>query len=303
MIYLLLFILSTSLSGVFIHRLQATMPVNVLLLFSTVFAIAIFHAINYRHTRLMYSILLRNKSTYYMLMICTLAMWGGGFLAASISPTFAEFIQMGIGAALGSLSLMRSAPSLENKISACLINSVILAALLYTFINYNLEEVAFILLFVTVVGFFDFKYAHVSHKINELGLSSSQVIAGRFWLLLVASLAFQGGDLRAEYFAPTHVIMTLALAIATFLLPVYFYQKSIATIGPDLALIGCGLLPLTTYLIEKALTTSITPPGLGVLAALLTLSIILPPLYFKYMSAPDLKQPSQKLASIDLDGN
>ncbi|MGL6047324.1 MAG: hypothetical protein ACRC02_12765 [Vogesella sp.] len=289
MIFLLAFIALSTGSWVFVHELKSVMPTNVSLMLSTIFAIALFHLVNLKNVSTMYRVLLKSKATYLMLMVCTLVMWGSSFFVSSFSPTFSQFVQMGMGAALGSLSILQGEKTRENFISACSINAVILLALFYLILNYSFSEVLSALAIIAIVSFFDFYYSHVSHKINSLGLSSSQVIASRFWLLLVCSILLQSHEMSDEYFTGHNLLIAFGLAVFTFMLPIYFYQKSVVSMGPDLALIGSGVLPLTTYIAERLFTKSQTPVALGVLSLLLSLAIMVPALYFKY-SEGELKQ-------------
>jgi len=281
MIYLVFYILITVFSVMFIHDLGQRWPVSLTLMLSTFYATIFFNLINLRRLRKTYIAMLKQKRLYGLLMVSILVIWAGSFSgAAFISPTFSLFVVFGIGAAFGSFFAYWENRTKLNLFRLALIVSVVV--IFYTSLveHYSTLQLISIIVLTLVVGAFDYIYGYASYKISQHNLDATQILAARFWLMLLAIslICWQNKSLEVlkEHYSEI-LVESLLLSIAAFIVPVYLYQKSVLKIGPNLAMVLCGFIPLLSYLAECAfISLPITTSTMGTMSILLSVAIGIP---------------------------
>jgi drug/metabolite transporter (DMT)-like permease len=79
------------------------------------------------------------------------------------------------------------------------------------------------------------------------------VIAVRFWLLWAATLVFVINSRLLSRITPGVLLWTALIGVAAMVLPLYFLQKSVETIGADRTGIYMGFSPLIVIAFEAAI--------------------------------------------------
>lgn len=285
MLYLLLYAIITVISYLLIHSSTNQFPQELLITVCTIYTIIFYNIINYKTITAIYGKLLNHKKSYFMLMFSLLIIWASTFIGIHfISPTFFMFVMMGIGAVYGAIFNY-----IDSKKRIDLIIFVFIALGILFFIaciiqHYALKEALLLTLFILIVGGFDYLYAKTSYAISvQLTLSASEILAVRFWLMLIIPMGiiisknlFEGQH-YLEYLRVSNFYWTTSLmTVFSFIIPIYCYQKSILVIGANDTLLYCAGLPCMMYVTEMMLKIkSGTTPTMGYLTLFLLIPIIM----------------------------
>ena len=218
-------------------------------------------------------------------MFSLLIIWASTFIGIHfISPTFFMFVMMVIGAAYGAMFNYR-----DSKNRTDLIIFVFMALGILLFIGsiiqqYALKEALLLTLFIIIVGGFDYLYAKTSYAISmQLTLSASEILAVRFWLMLIIPIGiiisnslFEGQHYLEYLRIPNFYWTTSLMTVFSFIIPIYCYQKSILVIGANDTLLYCAGLPCMMYVTEIVLNIkSGTTATMGYLTLFLLIPIII----------------------------
>ncbi|TDR80713.1 hypothetical protein [Paludibacterium purpuratum] len=281
MIHIAIYILLTVFSSIMVFQTAGHLSYELLVLLCTSFAIVFFHIANKKNIISVYrKLLTSHRRLYFLLMASILVIWMGYFAGAHyITPNFFAFLFMGLGALFSSIATYRTKKSAINIAIIALIALSIFLFYCYIFSAFPIKAALGIFAFSILLGYCNYLYAHTSQSLAiESGIDASQILAVRFWLMFAVSLAIvvyekQYIDLIST---PNTIFYTFLLAIATFIAPIYFYQKSILKIGADRTLLLCGLIPFSIFIAEYAIGLKLqTTWVLGALSALLACATVL----------------------------
>lgn len=299
MIFLVAYIIIVAFGAIFIYDLGKEFPQSLLILLSTTYAIIFFHAVNFGKIKASYKIMLEHKALYFFLMFSIFVIWFGYYVGIIyISPTFLDFIFMGLAAAFGSIFSYRSSKTRANLASAILINLTVIAFYLLLFTHYEVKKAIVLIIFTIVLGVFDYLYVNTTYKLSKINLSSSQILATRFWIMFLICLGAVIWNQEYKFLITNYDLIpkSILLAAITFIIPVYLYQRAITKLGPNFSLIAMGVVPITVFIFEKLLITN--PPSkneLGALSILLALATLLPHLISHANNKKNLFRKNQKL--------
>lgn len=280
MIFLIGYIIIVALGALCIYDLGKEFPQSLLMLLSAFYAIIFFHAVNLGKIKTIYTTLSQHKAQYFVLMFSIFMVWVGYYLGIIyISPTFLDFIYMGLAASYGSFFAYRSSKTRTNLLSMVLINLTIAAFYFLLFAQYEIKKTILIIVFTIALGTFNCLYVNTAYKLSKINLSPTQILASRFWIMLLICLIIVVCRREYEFLITNYDLIpkSILLAAITFIIPIYLYQKAITKLGPNLSLVAMGVVPIVVFILEIMLIEN--PPSsyeLGILSLALAISTTLP---------------------------
>lgn len=222
---------------------------------STSYAILAFNAMIAKQVVPTYrEVLSHSKKPYFMLSLTLLLNWIGTFLIPIyFTPSAQLFTVMSlncIGGCIGAYLGTRNNPDLVKAVLLS-VNLLVYYALSAT-VYQGWMLVALIASTMTAgcAGYASLRY---SAALLSNGLTSKQVIAVRFWLLWAATLVFVINSRLLSRITPGVLLWTALIGVAAMVLPLYFLQKSVETIGADRTGIYMGFSPLIVIAFEAAI--------------------------------------------------
>lgn len=261
MIYLLLYIVLTSLSCVIIKLFAMQYSGDSLLLLSVFYAIIFFHIINFRKIITVYKVLMQTKILYFTLMLSIALIWGLTFVGSIfISPTFLSFVIMLIGVVFAMAFEYKKTTTKLNFFSLLLVVCLFILFMGHLYSSYNGASFGLMLTMIILIGGADYVYSSSCYAIlKDKKLSATQVLAARFWLLLIVSLCYMIYDGESMLVMKNINFMLIGssfmVALASFIIPIFLYQKAIYAVGVNLSMTISGVIPLMTFLFEKYMTS------------------------------------------------
>lgn len=257
MIYLLLYVILTSLSCVIIKLFAMAYSGDSLLLLSVFYAIIFFHILNFREIVVVYKILMQKKILYFTLMLSIAIIWGLTFAGSIfISPTFLSFVIMLIGVVFAMVFEYKKSTTKLNLFSLLLVVGLFILFMIHLYGSYNGSSFGLMLIMFILIGGADYVYASSCYAIlKDKKLSVTQVLAARFWLLLIVSCGYMAYDVKSMLVIKNINFMLIGssfmVALVSFIIPIFLYQKAIHKVGVNLSMTISGVIPLMTFLFEK----------------------------------------------------
>lgn len=252
MIFTVGYILLTAISFVLISQLGQGLPKMLMVLLSTGYAIAFFHAINYKTIAGAYRKAFQIKKEYALILISVLLMWGGSYLIPIYySPAIQVYTFMLIISLWGSVFTYRKSRQVTD-----LVISISCAVLLFVFYAlfyqvYSLNSFLMMLFGTLLTGTSAYVYFWQSHQLLRHEFKSTEILAIRFWLLFLIPLILVIKDQSYLMINGEILGMTLLLSCFTLIFPIYCCQKSIEKIGANLHSVLIAMTPFCTFLLER----------------------------------------------------
>ena len=242
------YILCVSLVSVIREKLMLDISPFVILFISSSFACIYFHLINYKQSSILYKKFLNEKVCFIRLNLIVALMWITTYYSIYFSSATVfvyEFFMVG-----GCFSLLfRNNKNMSEKLAFPLFLILILAP----FVIYDTYPLGILL--GILAGGLGFIYNVTSNKIAlSLNLSASQILASRFWLLILLS-AFLLPKKFLQQLTVSNFIVIIVITILSFILQIWLNQKSVITIGGKESSFIASFAPALTW---RALTPSAT---------------------------------------------
>jgi hypothetical protein len=227
--------------------------------------------------RHIYSIAYAHKRIYLLTAFSVLITWVGAFLIpVYYSPTIPVFTMILVIGLCRAFSTYRRKPTILHAFS--FVSLLLLMLAFYAFYFHYFPFTKFILMCIATfaTGLFGYFYIIHSLRLSYCGLSSSAIMAIRSWPLFIGSL-FVALANHPHFSVPSLNFCGEMLLVSTFsfIIPLYFGQKSIHAIKAERHSLLMCFLPILTYLLEKWLLKS-GDNTLGVFSSILFLIILLP---------------------------
>ena len=217
-------------------------PITVLLISSTLASIY-FHLINYKHGRSLYKKFSNRKLSFVALNFLVALMWFATYYSIYFSSAAIfvfEFFMVG-----GFLSMVSG----QRLVVSQKIMLLLFAGLIFApFFIYKMQYLG-ILLGITAGGC-GFLYNILSDRIaSSLSINASQILASRFWLLILVSAALLPKDFSAQLSFYT-LLTTIFITVLSFILQIWLNQKSVLTIGGKESSYIASFAPALTFLVQ-----------------------------------------------------
>lgn len=266
----MLYVVTTAASVILIRVVSVELPDMLMVFLTTTYAIVVFQAINARHIVPMYRALVRHhKLAYLQLLVTQLIVWLGTFLIpAYFMPSSLLITTAGVASLCGCASVYFATRRMSVALHGALLAlSLALFYLLYTTRCGGWMYLVFVAS-TLVVGLAAFAGLRFSSNILDRGLTASQVLVARFWLLWLISLVYVIWKNELPRITLNAALDTGVLGLVSVILPIYFLQKSVEVLGTDRTGIFLGFAPLAVVALEYVFLNELDEVG-AVPAALL----------------------------------
>lgn len=240
--YALMYSLCVALVSIYRQYLMKDIPPIFILCVSSAISMVYFHLINFSEIQTMYQKILREKKLFFILNVVVAMIWICAFYSIFFSSatlyTYEYFL---FGACM---SLFFTKYKLK---SLLFLGAHVFLIIIPCFLFPN--DMKGIILGM-IAGCLGYIYNHLSSEIyRKLSLTSTQILASRFWLLFVVSL-FWVNNLPAFTISQFQLWNVLGMAFLSFIFQIWLNQQSIFTVGSKKTSYICGLVPMITYLCQ-----------------------------------------------------
>lgn len=245
--YALGYVFCVALVSVIRAKLLLELSPIIVLLISSILACGYFHLVNYKESLGIYKKLFAKKMLFLNLNVIVGLMWFATYYSIyfSSAATFVfEFFIVG-----GCLSILFRSNTRSFSDKSLSLPLIIL--ILTPFFIYKDQYVGIML--GILAGVSGFTYNMLSNKAATLlNLSASQILASRFWLLIVLSAFLVPRDLLAQVTLSAFITTTFITALS-FVLQVWLNQKSVITIGGKESSYISSFAPTLTFVMQGVL--------------------------------------------------
>lgn len=243
--YALMYTLCVAIVAIYRQYLMNNVPPVFILCMSSAISIVYFHSVNILQLKTMYQKIFGEKILFFKLNIIVALIWISAFYSIFYSSatlyTYEYFL---VGACI---SLIFNQDKSKKNMQLC-------AHIFFIIVPYFLFDNYLKGIFLgQLAGSLGYLYNQLSSKIcHKLDLSSTQILASRFWCLFVVSIIW-------VKILPNFVINefqlwnVVGLAFLSFVFQVWLNQQSLLTVGAKKTSYICGLVPLITFLFQGAL--------------------------------------------------
>jgi drug/metabolite transporter (DMT)-like permease len=245
-----LYVVVSSISFVFIDKVGSKIDPLLLLFMMTCISMLWFHAINIAKLSQIYVACLNNFSIFLAMTVFIGINWLCSIYAPSSSDPFiylsANFVaQVMIG---------YTDNFIKTKSKLALISFILLAvALIILYYNYHISagrNLALGMELGIIAGMMGYFYSVCSAKLQHLAnLSSTQILAVRFWLLLIGLGFFLEHQQHGIHLSITDFFIIITMAFLCLIIPIYFLQQTVKKYGSQFAAIGSARVPLIVFIL------------------------------------------------------
>lgn len=292
MIYLLLFLLFNAVAPIIIHFWGNDINSDILIFISAITAIVCFHLLNIGRNIETYRMVVKNKAIWTNLSKAigtTTFMWGVGFIIPIVfSPFIFVFSYLGLPSLFGAIVMARNTKNSIYYIQATMIAITFVMFYYMTFSSYSSVKMISGIIVTLLTGLSLYLYLRISKSLNFQGINSRQILALRYWLLLLLPLLLI--SYRHEFNLITLPIIgkCILIGIITLVLPLYFGQLCIEKFGSENSSLTMGFIPIITFFLQLLIMK--TDIMQVIIAMFLALSIALPILVSKFTIAYKAKK-------------
>jgi len=262
--YSLLYCLATAISSSCIDGVTDYMPTAYVLCISCLVAIIYFNIASSAKLIHIYKTIYQHKKSFLIINILVAIMWACTFFGIAIGgATYYLLIYFSIGG----LAAMIFMDFKSNKLQIILL--IFLTALTY-FVKSNI--IGFIL--GLTGGLTGFLYLKLSKDLHDnLGFSSNEVLAIRFWLLFIILLLVTPNKDFIIYTNMTNILTIIFVAFLSMIVQLWFSQQGIVYSGVRIHQYIVSLTPSATFFAQGAILGEWHP-------VLLLLTLIIPVVLF-----------------------
>ncbi len=255
-LYGITYSLIIALGAVLVHEVGSQLPIALILFCSCSLAIVVFHLLNVNKISAMYSKLWQVKSLWIVIMLVIVWMWlcsmYGYYL---VHPEIFMLLYFSVNFFLGLANkFFNKRLNTWQVITIFCFSMGSVSLILFKFIQTQLpltrlNDVGMVL--GILGGISTFVYIKLSYKLSQITeLSSTQILAVRFWLLFfVALLMFVLLPKEHLILNRDSLVALLVIPLFTMIIPLFLVQQSIIKVGPMSTSILIGLVPAFTYLV------------------------------------------------------
>lgn len=258
MIYSFCYVLLSALFGILLNYMSNIttnqLSNEILIFLIAAYALITYHLINIRNIRKTYRKLLDiNKIDIIILLILiTISLTGCFYVPIYFNPSTLSFTFMSISSCCASLSLFLKFRDKHNLWVFLVIFIIIITFYVWHYILLPNLFMFFLMVISTLItGIFSYLYFVKSHEFSIAGLSAVEILTFRFWLLFIilGIVCIINGDFLQLTWSILFKIFCVSLLV--LVLPIYFSQKGIEKIGPNMHGIILGFTPLLSYILEN----------------------------------------------------
>lgn len=247
-LFSLIYALSTSLSFIYIQRIEESLPPILCLFVSIFITVIFFHFVNFKSIFSIYKKMIHVPLLWILINGSLAIIWGTSFYGTEKIGGFAFLYIYFISSAIISYVILILKEKKSTN-SYQIISAVGLLTLTSLFIVYNFSSLIGIILAISG-GIFSYIYRKLSFTIAErCKLSASQRLTTSYYLIIFFSpLLIQSKD----YLLLNHQMFIYlgGIALLSFIIPLYANQKGVEIAGPEYHSIISAITPLLTCLFD-----------------------------------------------------
>lgn len=265
-----MYVFASAFSFLLIHASVHYFPTGLTIFTSSLIAAILFHLANFNKIIPMYKKCFDNKVSWMKILVLMLINWITAIYGNTLSFPFVYiFFYFCSISTFGFLylnkvesnSLLEKSMHKYSKFSiSCLVGLMSIYFLVNIFEILSMNHVTHSDIAVKNIigsilgvagGISGYFYGKESQLFSiKTKLTTSQILAVRFWLMILLSYFLIPNGI-AHYYSVKNMIYVFLIAIFSFVLPVYFNQKGILDVGAEKNSIIRGLTPLTTDIFQS----------------------------------------------------
>lgn len=278
MLYLALHLGLNALAPIVIYLVGRDINHDILIFVSAITAVLCFHLLNLGKNKAVYSMLINNQKLrfgFIKVILTTTFMWVAGFIIPiQYTPFIFIFSYLAWPGFFGALVM-----AIATRKASYIIQTVLIGIILGLFYFWSFKDYSYLKTIIGVVGtaltgLSLYLYLRYSKQLNNNGVSSKQILAIRYWLLLLLPLLVIIAKNEFNLINFMTLIKCMGIGLITLVLPLYFGQLCIETFGSEKFSLFMGLTPILTFILQ--FFTQPTEFSYIVVALLLALAILLP---------------------------
>lgn len=282
--YALLYSLFTAISFTFIDKLDDLINPYYSLFVMSILATLFFNIINYKNLRTMYQHCYRNKMLYLAMSISIGLNWMCSIFAPNLSDPFIYLSLLFISlAGCGLIFIKKDSfiSSFFNYFSVLIF--IILIYIIYRYYHIGAHRSSILgVAFGVASGITGYLYALYSNKltkINNANLFPTQILAIRMWPLILVLFITLIHNHVSFYLDTKNILIEVIMSIFTLIIPMYFSQFAIKSLGANKFSIFVALTPAFTFVIYSISMMSINKNNMF-LAVAITFVLVLSKIKF-----------------------
>ncbi len=243
-----IYVILTAFGFVFIDVLYAEVPPLVALFVMLLVAVFCFNVINLPNLVKIYKTCLDNLGLFILMSGLLMIDWFCSMYGVHYADPFVYLASLFIAVALvGYLQLLFSQSS-KSKFVLILSLCILVAALFLMIILYQGRPTLLLgIALAMICGFSFYGYGLTSIKLLQAGdLSSSEVLATRFWLVLIV-VAIIMPKHNLLYTIQHNILKLGIISLITMIIPIFYYQQALKKIGAVRTSITISCTPIVAY--------------------------------------------------------
>lgn len=291
MIYLILFLAFNAIAPIIIYFWGQDINHDILIFISAATAVMSFHLLNSRQNKQTYIRIIKDKNIWSgisKVIATTTFMWVAGFIIPlTYTPFIFVFSYLGWPSFFGALVMAVTTRKPVYIIQGIMIAITFVLFYFVTFRDFSLMKASLGILVTMLTGLSLYLYLRASKGLNNKGMNSRQILALRYWLLLILPLILIIYRHEFHLFTGSIIFKGIIIGMITLVLPLYFGQLCIEKFGSERFSLAMGFTPILTFALQfitlKAELVAIT------IAMSLAIAIALPLLASKIYSIKELR--------------
>ena len=301
MIYLILFLGFNAVAPIVIHFWGQGINHDVLIFISAITAVISFHLLNFGQNKASYQRIMQDKGIWggiARVIGTTAFMWVAGFIIPIVfTPFIFVFSYLGWPSFFGAVVMAKNTKKPLYFIQAALIIITFILFYVIAFNSYSGLKSLLGVVITILTGFSLYLYLRSSKGLNLLGVNSRQILAVRYWLLLLLPLILISYKHEFNLITPVILLKGIIIGLITLVLPLYFGQLCIVRFGSEKFSLAMGFTPILTFLLQ---TMTMNAAFVQVAIALLLALAIALPMLAHYLSASLVAKKQARFAGSSI---
>ncbi|MSP53814.1 MAG: hypothetical protein EXR81_06165 [Gammaproteobacteria bacterium] len=202
----------------------------------------------------MYKSIWQHKASWLIVMSLVTVMWLCTFLGASINSGVFVLLFFSAASLCGFLVTLFEQTSDQKTPLIIASLGIFICATMLTILYFQrmsdkpLHESVSLLIYGISGGVALYLYQkNVFHFSKKTQANPTQVLAVRYWMLFFIGFILMPKDSFSALTNLHALSYILVIAVTSLIIPIYFSQKAIVTLGPEKYSILCGYIPALTY--------------------------------------------------------
>lgn len=252
-----LYVLLTAISFNFLNYFSRSSSPYIILFSGCIIAVCFFHCVNYNHIKKIYLSCIKDKYSWLKIMLLILVNWVTAFLATCHGSAFTYiFFSFAISALFGLGYSYWSSKRQSSMIYIIIVVIIVGFSGICTMIGQYASGLA--VCFAILSGISGYYYSVESAYFSKNNnLSASQILAARFWLLLIFSGTMLYFDSHNSLNVKT-ISYGCIIGFSTFIIPIYLFQHGVLKLGANRNSVIRGFTPFIAILMQYIIYSQAT---------------------------------------------